>query len=91
MRNSELELLEAAIDQRDVARCVLSKRRNGTYFCRVKYIDSQGREHKVTVDLPDDQVDRIFSLVKKEYERVRRREDIHDQVLKRLRRSNRRR
>ena len=62
---------EAAKGQRDIARCVLSKRRNGTYFYRVKYIDSKGEVYEVTVDLSDDQINRIFAWVKHEYNRVR--------------------
>lgn len=64
-------ILKAIKDRRDIARCVLSKRRNGTYFYRVKYIDSKGEVYEVTADLSDDQINRIFSWVKDEYNRVR--------------------
>ena len=58
--------------QRDVARRVLYQRKDGTYFYRVKYIDSKG-EHSVTVDLSDDQVNKIFSSVQDEYNRAQKR------------------
>ena len=58
---------------RDVARRVLYQRKDGTYFYRVKYIDSEGEEHSATVALSDDQVNRIFSLVQDEYNQAQRR------------------